>query len=239
MAKSPPSKSSISSNRLLSALADDDQRLVEPHLTAVPLAERQVLETAGEPVESVYFPEAGIVSVVANGKGNREIEVGIIGREGMTGVSAVLGADYPTNVTYVQVAGHGQRISAAKLTNLMDRSPSLRRLLLRAVNVFISHISRTAFANGREKMEARLARWLLMAQDRLDGNEVPLTHEFLSIMLGTARPGVTVVLEALERKSLITLKRKRIVIENRRGLEKVSNGSYGVAEAEMERLLAG
>ena len=136
------------------------------------------------------------------------------------------------------LAQRGQRIDAEKLSRLIDQSISLRRSLTRFVQVFLTHVSRTALANGRETLEARLARWLLMAQDRLDGNEIPLTHEFLSIMLGTARPGVTIVLQSLEGKGLISLHRGRIEIVDRNGLEQASNGSYGVAEEELMRLIS-
>ena len=119
----------------------------------------------------------------------------------------------------MQVEGRGQRIEADQLRDLMEQSSSLRRFLLRFVHVFMTHVARTAFANGRETIEARLARWLLMAHDRLDSDEIPLTHQLLSIMLGTTRPGVTVVLQTLEKKGLIGLHRKRIIIENRAGLK--------------------
>jgi CRP-like cAMP-binding protein len=239
MTKATPKPAFVTNNQLLSALSPADRDLLIPQLEGVSLELRHVLEKAQKPISHVYFLEGGIASVVANGRGEREVEVGIIGREGMTGTSVILGADYPTNDTYMQVAGRGQRIDARHLRNAIGRSLSLQQFLLKYVHVFMTHVARTAFANGRESIEARLARWLLMAQDRLDGNEVPLTHELLAIMLGTTRPGVTVVLQSLERKRLVSLHRKRIVIEDRAALRAAADKSYGIAEAELRRLTSG
>jgi hypothetical protein len=145
------------------------------------------------------------------------IEVGIIGREGMTGLSVVMGTDRSPHETFMQVGGDGQRMSSVNLCQAVGESPALHRHLLRYGHAFVVQTAQTVLANGRNKIEQRLARWLLMASDRLDGDEVPLTHEFLSVMHGVRRPGVTTTLD-------------------RKGLRKMTNGSYGAPEAEFKRL---
>jgi CRP-like cAMP-binding protein len=222
-------------NRLLSRLSADDFGLLQPHLDAVDLPVRKQLENRNKAIENVYFIERGFASVVANGTG-RSIEVGLIGWEGMTGLAVVMGTDRSPHDTFMQVAGGGQRISSAKLRGAMEQSPALHRSFLRYGHAFVVQTAQTALANGRSKIEERLARWLLMAQDRLGGDEVPLTHEFLSVMLGVRRPGVTVALDMLEKEGLIRAKRGVVAILSRTELRKISNGAYGAAEAELQRL---
>jgi CRP-like cAMP-binding protein len=154
------------------------------------------------------------------------IEVGIIGREGMTGLGVVLGSDRAQHAVYIQVAGKGMRISADHLREADERSITLHRAMLLYAQAFLAQTTSTALANGRSKIEERLARWLLMADDRIDGDELPLTHEFLGLMLGTHRPGVTIALQALEKAGLITTRRSRVTILDRKALEKSSNGTY-------------
>ena len=144
----------------------------------------------------MYFIEAGIASVVANGSG-KQIEIGLIGREGMTGLGVVMGNDRSPYDTYMQVAGRGLGINASKLREADERSTALHRLIMKYTDAFLVQTAQTALANGRSKIEERLARWLLMAPDRLESDELPLTHEFLALMLGTQRPGVTIALHAL------------------------------------------
>jgi CRP-like cAMP-binding protein len=217
-------------NRILSRLSRADFALLEPHLVPVDLPVLTQLETGNKRIDSAYFIERGFASVVADGSDEGGIEVGIIGREGMTGLAVVMGHDRSPHDTYVQAAGAGQRISAAKLRSALDQSVSLHRALLRYAHAFHIQTSHTALANGRSKNSERLARWLLMADDRIDGGELPLTHKLLSIMLGVHRPGVTVAVRALEHAGLIRAGRGVITIVDRKGLERISNGTYLPAE---------
>ena len=185
---------------------------------------RKVLEQKGRPFKAVYFPEDGFASVVADGK--RPIEIGVIGREGMTGIAVLLGGDRNDHDTYMQAAGHGHCIRTKHLREALDNSTSLHLSLLRYVQTFLKQTAQTAVANGRSKIEGRLARWLLMADDRIEGAELPLTHEFLAMMLSSRRAGVTEAVQALERAGLIAKKRGRIVILDRKGLEKMTDGTY-------------
>jgi CRP-like cAMP-binding protein len=207
-------------------LARADFALLKPDLVHVDLPVPTQLETANRRIDAVYFMESGFASVVADGPGRRSIEVGIIGREGMTGLSVVLGHDRAPHETYVQVAGTGHRLSAAKLRAAIDHSAGLHRSLLRCVHAFLLQTTQTAVANGRSKNEERLARWLLMAADRVDGNELPLSHKFLALMLGVQRPALTVAVQSLARKGLISAGREAIIISDRKGLVGLSNGTY-------------
>lgn len=214
-------------NLLLAALSSADLALLQPDLDPVSLELRQVLEIANEPIAHNYFIDHGIASIVAgNGNHRRRIEVGLVGFEGMTGLAVVLGNDRSPNENFMQVAGDGGRISSDRLRVAMQASPSMQRVLLNFAHTFMNQISSTALSNGTSSIEERLARWLLMAHDRLDDDAIPLTHEFLSLMLGVRRAGVTGALNALERKGVISLTRGQILITDREGLKASANGSY-------------
>jgi CRP-like cAMP-binding protein len=217
----------IIKNQLLAGLSGSDFGLLAAHLERVDLPVRKSLERRDKRITNVYFPESGFASVVANGSSGQAIEVGIIGREGMTGLSIVLGASRPPrNETFIQSAGAGLCLPATRLREAIDHSVSLHRSMLRYVHDFQAQTTETALANGRANIEERLARWLLMADDRIDGPELPLTHEFLSLMLGVQRSGVTIAVQALERAGLISTRRAKITIVDRKALEKKSNGTY-------------
>jgi len=230
-------RSNRNGNGILAALSADDRARVEPHLEPVTLKVRERLEAANRNVKIVYFITSGLGSVVAIGRGGQQqSEVGIIGREGMTGIAVILGADRSPHETIMQLEGAAQSIAAEGLSRLMNESRSLSAVLLRYAHVFGIQAGHTALANARAKLEERLARWLLMAHDRIDGDELHLTHDFLALMLGTTRPGVTVAVQELEAKGLITTARSSIRVRDRDGLIASANGCYGVPEAEMKRL---
>ena len=226
-----------SGNRLLSSLSKADLGLLLPNLEAVSLDVRKVLERPNKRIEDVYFPDAGFASVVAVQPKQTKVEVGLIGREGMTGLPVVLGNHKTPHETYIQAAGHGQRINATKLRKAMAASSSLQSLLLKFVQAFMVQTAQTAICNARAKLNERLARWILMADDRIDGSRLPLTHEFLSLMLGVRRAGVTEALHALESEGLIRASRGEIIVRSRKGIERRAGGSYGIPEAEFRRLI--
>ena len=226
-----------SGNRLLSSLSKADFGLLLPDLEAVSLDLRKVLERPNKRIEDVYFPDAGFASVVAVQPKQTKVEVGLIGREGMTGLPVVLGNHKTPHETYIQAAGHGQRLNATKLRKAMAASSSLQSLLLKFVQAFMVQTAQTAISNARAKLNERLARWILMADDRIDGSRLPLTHEFLSLMLGVRRAGVTEALHALESEGLIRASRGEIIVRSRKGIERRAGGSYGIPEAEFRRLI--
>lgn len=231
-----PSRTGIR-NRLLQKMSGEDWLLVAPHLEAVTLKERQVVEVPGKPITHVYFIEIGVVSVVAVNAEDHRIEVGVIGNEGLTGVPLIMGDKSAQHSTYMQIGGNGLRIPADKFVTALRQSESLNGLMLKSAQAFMIQTAHTALANGRAKLEERLARWLLMAHDRLDTAAVPLTHEFLAVMLGVRRAGVTVALHSFERRGLIATKRGQLTLIDRAGIEQVAGSFYGVPEAELKRLM--
>jgi CRP-like cAMP-binding protein len=225
------------SNRILARLDTGATRLLTPHLQPVNLPVLRQLERRDRRTDFVYFIDSGFASVVADGGSDRSVEVGLIGREGMTGLGIIMGSDRTPNDTYMQAAGSGRRIAVAKLQDAMEKSASLQKTFLQWCHTFVIQTGQTALTNARSKIEDRLARWLLMAHDRLDSDQIELTHEFLSTMLGVRRAGVTVAIRLLENRGLIQAKRRGIFVVDRAGLKQASNGGYGVAEAEYQRLL--
>jgi CRP-like cAMP-binding protein len=224
-------------NRLLGALLRADFALLQPLLVPVKLRFRQRLQSANRTVKAAYFPDSGLASMVALAKGSRsQAEVAIIGWEGMVGLPIVLGARRSPCEVFVQIKGHGHCITADDLAEAMSQSPELRETLLCYAHVFSVQAAYTALANARGKIDERLARWLLMAQDRIGSDALLLTHEFLALVLGVRRAGVTVALHHFEKAGLIAAKRGSIVIKDRDGLEESAHGFYGAPEAEFDRL---
>ncbi|MGC1355111.1 MAG: Crp/Fnr family transcriptional regulator [Xanthobacteraceae bacterium] len=234
---SAPDKHSPSRNRLLSVLSDDDFALLQPHLQREALPLLQDLERPNRRIERVYFIEAGIASIVAVQADGTRVEVGLIGREGMSGIAVVLGGDQSPHSTYIQVAGEGQRIAANELRTAMNASHALHSLLLKFAQVFMVQTAHTAVANARAHIDQRLARWILMAHDRTGDEAIPLTHAFLSLMLVVRRAGVTEALQSLKRQKLIHTGRNQIVVRNRKGIERKAGSSYGAPEKEYRRLI--
>ena len=228
---------SIRSNTLLLSLSSPDFDLLAPHLEAVTLGLRKMLEKPNRRIEDVYFPETGFASVVAIQRGGKEVEVGLIGREGMTGLPIVLGNHRSPHATYMQASGNGHSIPAAELRQAMQASASLRDSLLKFVQAFGVQTTHTAICNARSKLDVRLARWLLMAQDRIQDDILPLTHEFLSLMLAVRRPGVTDALNALRQRKLISYRRGEITIIDRKGIARLAGEAYGTPEFEYRRLI--
>jgi CRP-like cAMP-binding protein len=227
-------------NQLLTALTSSDIELLRPDLEPRTFDVRHSIEEPNRTIHHVYFLDAGVASVVAltADHDDREVEIGVIGREGVTGGAVIMGNDRSPHRTYMQIAGAGHRITAPKFRRAMDRSASLRGIFLKSVQAFNVQTAHTAIANARANLEQRLARWLLMAHDRVDGDDLPLTHEFLSLMLAVRRSGVTEALQSFEKQKLITHARKRISVLNRKGIEKIANGFYGVPESELRRLMS-
>jgi CRP-like cAMP-binding protein len=224
-----------SRNRLLAVLPHADRDLLAPCLEVTVLDARQILEAPRDPISHVYFVESGLVSVVGTTEPDHRIEVGMVGYEGMTGLGIVLGDDRSANETMVQSSGSAMRISATLLRETMAASRSLTVTLLRYVNVFMVQGSQTALANGRGRLDERLARWLLMWHDRVLADDLVTTHEFLALLLGVRRQGVTVALHELEGRGLIRSTRSHVRILDRGGLLMVANGFYGIPEAEYDR----
>lgn len=226
-------------NKVLASLSASDQAKLEPHLEHCRLEKRDILDRANELIRYVYFPESGIGSVIALDDAGRRIEVGPFGREGMSGTPVVVGAASCPLETSVQVEGIAYRIETAMLRQAMNECPSLHRRLLLYVQAFHIQTAQTLLVNSFANVEQRLARWLLMAHDRLDHfDKLPLTHEFIAEMLGVRRAGVTEAVQMLEGRLLIRASRGLIEVRDREGLQTLAGRSYGASEAEYARLFA-
>jgi CRP-like cAMP-binding protein len=225
-------------NRVLATLPPEEYAVLQPWLEPVALPLRTYLVEPNKPIEHVYFMEQGIASVVALTPQQRRIEVGLIGREGMSGTPVLLGTDQTPHECFVQMTGEAFSIEATRLREVVEGRLSLHLRLLRFVQAFTVQVAQTALSNGSYRLEERLARWLLMCHDRVDGDVLSTTHEFLSIMLGVRRPGVTEALHILEGAHVIRAERGLVTVLDRAKLERVAGESYGVAEAEYARLMA-
>ena len=235
---SQPQQSSVR-NRLLKALSPDDFALLQPHLELVATELGQPLIKPYEAVRHLFFPEVGFGSITTSGSGTK-VEVGLVGREGLVGATPMLlGSDRTPHEHFVQNAGEMLRIETAALCAAIAQSASLNKLLLRYIQVQLVQTAQTAFANAFYTLDARLARWLLMCQDRLDGDEMRLTHEFLSVMLGVTRTSTTLAVQGLEGHRLIQARRGKITILDRKAMEAVADDGYGLPESEYARLIEG
>lgn len=223
-------------NLLLKALPREERDRIEPLLEPVMLERNDVCIESHTDISHVYFLDGGMGSTVMPDALNGSAELGAQGYEGLIGVPVLLGATKTPHTSFMQVGGPARRIASADLRALMDERPVLRSLMLLYAQVFLVQISQTAYANARYKIDERLARWLLMAADRL-GSPTALTHEFLAIMLGVRRPSVTDAIHILEGEGLISAKRGTIEIRNRSRLEERTAGCYGIPELEYRRLI--
>ncbi len=237
MTDAAPSRPSLR-NKLVARMGAQDWELLAPHLEPVSLKERQVIEVPGKPITHLHFIEIGVVSVVAVNAEDHRIEVGVIGNEGMTGVPLIMGDTKAQHSAYMQIPGNGYRIPAGPFAEALRKSAGLQSLMLKSAQAFMIQTAHTALANGRAKLEERLARWLLMAHDRMDTDAVPLTHEFLAVMLGVRRAGVTVALHSFEQRGYISMRRGQLTLINRAGIEQVAGSFYGMPEAELKRLMS-
>ena len=217
-------------NTLLLRLPKYDLDAMRSRLTRVQFVHGQVLHEYGERIEQVFFVEQGMISLVAEADSSRGsgVEVGVVGPEGVVGALAVLDpAAISFNRAMVQIAGHGLRISAADLRDVMADSPALREGLGRNLQLILAQSSQTAACNSRHTLPERCARWLLAAHDRTDGDELPLTQEFMAVMLAVRRPGVTVAMGTLQAAGLIQQNRGRVTVIDRAGLEAAACDCHG------------
>jgi CRP-like cAMP-binding protein len=225
------------SNRLLGLLPPKDYKRLRPHLKPIALEYRQSLYRAHKPVGFVYFIETGVGSLVNTMANGQAAEVGTIGNEGVVGLPLVLEDSAAPTSVYVQVPGAGLRIKAALFNRELARSASMRTVMLHYTHAFFNQVAQSAACNQFHSLEQRCCRWLLMTRDRMDSDEFLLTQEFLAMMLGVQRTGVSAAAGALQRAGLIRYKRGQVTILDRRGLEQRSCECYRVSKREFDRLL--
>ena len=230
----------FSHNELLSMLPPAKLGQLRPLLTRVQLVNGQTLYEAGERIEQVFFVEQGFVSMVADAADSHPgTEVGLIGREGMVGLPALLGSQAVSfNRAVVQMPGSAQRLAAQALRDSADALPVLWRLLLQALEVSMAQVAQTAACNSQHTVAHRLARWLLMAHDRVDGDELPLRQNSLAKTLAVRRAGVAGALASLQTTGVISQRRGHILVCDRAGLETAACGCYGRVEAFAEAVAA-
>lgn len=224
-------------NRILSALSRSEYGRLTPHLEHVTLSAGEILCRSDEPITHVYFPNRGTVSIVSTFEDGASVEVGMVGNEGMFGVCVFLGSISTPHMAQVQIEGDGLRMRADVLKTEFNQCGLLQDLLLRYTQVFITQIAQTAACNQTHDVQGRLAKWLLMCQDRSHSFDLELTHEFIATMLGTRRAGVTVAAGALKQKGLIEYSRGQITITDREGLEAKSCECYRSMKKEFARLV--
>jgi CRP-like cAMP-binding protein len=228
---------SKTTNKLLHGLTSENFALIGSHLQHRQFALDYYVVRSHEPITSVVFPESCIASRVIQSPEGKDVEVALIGFEGMTGTALIMGDDRTPLDSYIQSAGAGYVLPAWALVAALDKSRSLERYLLRYVQTLIIQASSTALINGMANAETRLARWLLMLHDRTTGANISTTHEFIAVMLAMRRPWVTETLHLLEGKHLIKTSRGSIRILNRAGLIAEAKGFYGLAETEYARIM--
>jgi CRP-like cAMP-binding protein len=224
-------------NRLLRLLPSSDYERLRRHLQRIPLEYRQSLYRARNPIKFVYFIETGVGSLVNTMANGDAAEVGTIGNEGVVGLPILFGDDRAPTSVYVQVPGEGLRMKATVFQAEMARSASMRAVMLRYAHAFFNQVAQSAACNHFHSIERRACRWLLMTRDRMDSDEFLLTQEFLAMMLGVHRTGVTAAAGALQRAGLIRYVRGNVSILDRRGLLDRSCECYGVSKREFDRLL--
>jgi CRP-like cAMP-binding protein len=225
-------------NRILRALPGKEYKRLVTHLEQVPLTFAKVLYEPGDTIEYVYFPNAGVVSLLSTVEDRSTLEIGVIGNEGMVGLSVMLGVKTSPTRALVQGEGSAMRMKAAALRKAMNGDGSLQKLLHRSTHALMTQISQSAACNRFHIVEARLARWLLMTHDRTGTDEFRLTQQFLSDMLGVRRVGVTNAATALQRNKLITYSRGHITVLNRAGLEAAACKCYSIIKAEYDSFLS-
>ena len=225
-------------NLLLRALSNDDYALLEPHFERIALRLKDRLFEPNVRPERVHFLESGVGSIVAIQEGEEQVEVGLYGREGMSGAAVILDAGQSPHASMVQSGDPSSlTIASERLVDACEQSTSLRNLLLRYAQSLNVQTALTATANAQYALPERLARWLLMCHDRLDDDRLELTHEFISMMLAVRRSGVTVTLHTLEAAGAVKATRGLVTVTDRARLEEIAGESYGQAEAEYRRLI--
>ncbi len=215
-------------NTLLLQIPDSEFRAIKPHLEPAEFSNADRLECEGARIDAVYFLNGGIGSMVIETSDGRSVEVGLAGREDMIGLPLAAGLDEFTLSVVVRVPGNGFRVPGEKMKELLADLPELRRLLLRRLAIRSVELAQNAACNRLHNVKQRLSRWLLLTHDRLDSNLIRTTHDFLSRMVGTDRPSVTLALAELEREGIIQPSRGSILIENRRKLEQRSCECYSL-----------
>ena len=223
-------------NLLLAAISHEEYERLEPHLQPVTLNLSEILYRPGETVREVYFPQTCVISLLTELENGSGMEVGLVGREGIVGISAILGGG-ETKLVTVQGAGSALKLSAETLHAEFNQGGTLQSSLLRYTHALMTQISQSVVCNVRHPIAGRMARWLLMFSDRAASDEFILTHEFMANMLGVRRSGISEIANKLQKRGLISYRRGHIKILNRKGLEEFACECYPVVKQKYHQLL--
>ena len=223
-------------NRILSALPPEDYERILPDLKAVPLKFRISLHEPGDKMPYVYFPNTGVISMLTVLADGDAVEIATVGNEGMTDLSVFLGLEESDSRLLIQVPGTAMRMESARFCQHVEQIPALRAILGYYAVAMFALVSQSAACNRMHPIVERSARWLLMTHDRVDAAVFPMTHQFLSEMLGVRRPSVSVAAEALQDAGLITYHRGRVTVLDRSGLEAASCECYRLLRERFDRL---
>jgi CRP-like cAMP-binding protein len=218
------------SNKILLSISDSEFNLLRPDLEYIRLPNHLVLHETGGRLEFACFPNRGLISLVVVMKDGKTAEAGVVGNEGFTGTPAVVGLTRGPLRAVVQVTGDGFRVDAGALQNTLESTRHLQMILNRYATIRGMQVAQTAACNRLHDIKQRLARWLLMTQDRVDAESLPITHDFLATMLGTDRPSVSLAAGILQKKKLIEYTRGAVKIVNRKKLEDSACECYGITQ---------
>jgi CRP-like cAMP-binding protein len=224
-------------NRLLREVPACEYARLLLHLEAITLAPMQILADMEQPQRFVYFPETAVIALMRRMRDGTPIEAGTVGREGMAGLSALVGVQWSPSTMMGQLPGLCQRMSSSVLRQLLPEVPAFRALLRRYALVYVDQLTQTIACNSLHSVEQRCTRWLLLAHDRVGGDEFILTHEMLAQMLAVRRAGVTVAMISLQRAGLISYSRGRVTILDRAGLEAAACECHAITREHAERLM--
>jgi CRP-like cAMP-binding protein len=224
-------------NRLLAALPADEFRRIEPKLRPIELPLKQSLYAPDQPIDAIHFVQSGIVSLLALLEDGNQLEVAVVGCEGAIGIECVMGVSTSTLHALVQLEGSGLALDARDAQDAFEENVRFRQGLFRFAQAQQSLIAQTAACNGRHELGQRLARWLLIVHDRTKDDRIGMTHEFMAMMLGVRRPGVTLALGTLQKAGLIRHGNGYVDVLDRNGLEGAACECYEVVRLQYEKLV--
>jgi CRP-like cAMP-binding protein len=224
-------------NRLLASLPREDFLLLVRHLREIPMQQGQMLEEPGRPIDAVYFPQSGMISLIVRMPEDSAVEVGMVGREGAVGMAAGLGSGVSFISALVQVSGTALCISASRFRAAAGQSARIRDLIVRYAELQLGVIQQTAACNALHDVSARLCRWLLQTSDKIESDSIPFTHEFLAEMLGVRRSTISEIASRLQDEGIIRTHRGQFQVLRREELKKKSCACYEILRGYVDRLL--
>src|SRR5215510_1068757 len=233
------SVSAVGRNRLLTGLPPADFALLAPHLAETMLERDAVLAEAAQPIKRVTFPHGGLVSLLGVLPDGNAVDTATIGREGAIGLSAGLGAQLAVSRAVVELPGAAAQISPARLMEAAAQSKAVRDMIVRYGDALLAQVQQSVVCNTVHYVQERLCRWLLQAHDRIEGDTIPLTQEFLSGLLGVQRTTITAICRMLQAEGIIDVRRGRIFIRNLPALTRKSCACYGVVKRLNDQICRG